>query len=97
MIDVLHPNTVDVSTHLAANGSLRKNNGHIRSDSAETNEGDAAADAEEQAWLDSVQSAEISLIKPLQRGALVIDIGLLREHNPPSSAKKALRGVAGRM
>lgn len=97
MIDVLHPSTADVSSHINANGSLRKNDRHVRADSAGTNVEDAAVDAEEQAWLDSIQSTEVAQIKPLQRGALVMDIGLLRESNSPSSAKKALRGLAGRM
>jgi len=96
MIDVLHPNTVDGRSHITADGSLHKSDRHIRIDSASTNDGDAAVDAEEQAWLDSVQSAEIVQIKPLQRGALVMDIGLLREQNPPSSAKKAMKATAGR-
>lgn len=58
-------------------------------------------EAEEQAWLDSITSTEagsVTHIKPLQKGALVMDIGQLREGSASlgSSVRKASRAGVGR-
>jgi len=97
MIDVLRPNTVDVSSHITANGSFRRSEGSTNPvGAAEVTQDHDTDEAAEQAWLNSVQSAEISQIKTLQRGALVMDISLLRDHTQSSSARKASKATTHR-
>jgi hypothetical protein len=50
--------------------------------------------------LDSITSTEpgsVTHIKALHKGALVMDISLLREAVPPPSARKASKAGIGRM
>jgi len=101
MIDVLHPDGVTISHHLTPNHSLRHRNQETETASQSTttpsNQGaEDAEDAEEQAWLDSVTSTEpgsVTHVKALQKGALVMDIGQLRESAPPPSARKASKAA----
>lgn len=98
MIDVLHPNGVTINTHLTPNNSIRHKPEEDGSQSTVTNSNQGAEDAEEQAWLDSITSTEpgsITHIKALQKGALVMDIGMLREAVPPPSARKASKAGVG--
>jgi hypothetical protein len=100
MIDVLHPNGVTINTHLTPNNSIRKMPEEAGSQSTVTTSNQGAEDAEEQAWLDSITSTEpgsVTHIKALQKGALVMDLGLLREALPPPSARKASKASVGRM
>jgi len=99
MIDVLHPNGVTINTHLTPNNSIRHKPDEASSQSTITTS-NQAEDAEEQAWLDSITSTEpgsITHIKALQKGALVLDIGQLREAVPPQSARKSSKAGVGRM
>jgi len=99
MIDVLHPNGVTISTHMTPNNSIRNKPDEAGSQSTITTS-NQAEDAEEQAWLDSITSTEpgsITHIKALQKGALVLDMGQLREAVPPPSARKASKAGIGRM
>lgn len=100
MIDVLHPNAVTINHHLTPNDSLRSKAEEVGSQSTTTTSNQGAEEAEEQAWLDSITSTEagsVTQIKPLQRGALIMDMGQLRESAPPSSARKASKAGIGRM
>jgi hypothetical protein len=99
MIDVLHPNGVTINPHLTPNNSIRNKPDEASSQSTITTS-NQAEDAEEQAWLDSITSTEpgsITHIKALQKGALVLDMGQLREAVPPPSARKPSRAGIGRM
>lgn len=69
--------------------------------STHNNHSNGNEEAEEQAWLDSITSTEagsVTHIKPLQKGALVMDIGQLREGGATmgSSVRKASRAGVGR-
>lgn len=97
MIDVLHPNAVTINHHLTPNNdSLRSKPEDVGSQSTTTTSNQGAEDAEEQAWLDSIASNEVgsvTQIKPLQKGALIMDMGLLRESAQPPSARKASKAA----
>jgi hypothetical protein len=96
MIDVLHPDGVTISHHLTPNSTLRHKNQETASQSTTTPSTQEAEDAEEQAWLDSITSTEpgsVTHVKALQKGALVMDIGQLRESAPPPSARKASKAA----
>jgi hypothetical protein len=100
MIDVLHPNGVTINTHFTPNNSLRNRPEEANSQSTATTGNQGAEDAEEQAWLDSITSTEpgsVTHITALHKGALVMDISLLREAVPPPSARKASKAGIGRM
>ena len=102
MIDVLHPNGVTINPNITPNNSIRHKPDEVGSQSTTTasNQGAVDEDAEEQAWLDSITSTEpgsVTHIKALQKGALVMDIGLLREAAPPPSARKQSKAGIGRM
>jgi hypothetical protein len=99
MIDVLHPNGVTINTHLTPNNSIRKRPEDAGSQTTVTAGNQGAEDAEEQAWLDSITSTEpgsVTHIKALHKGALVMDISLLRGAVPPPSARKASKAGIGR-
>lgn len=101
MIDVLHPNAVSINHHMTQNNSLRgKPQEEAGSESTITTSNHGNEEAEEQAWLDSITSTEagsVTHIKPLQKGALVMDIGQLRESVSSSSSRKASKAGVGRM
>lgn len=91
MIDVSHPSSSDLTHHIAHTNHDR----HIRREHSFSAESEATAgldDAEEAAWLQSVQPKDLDSVtgvKGLQLGALVMDISQLRQEPPPPSAKKA--------
>lgn len=72
MIDVLHPSHVDLNDNLASS-----NHRHPSRASRVGNEADM--DAEEAAWLESIEAAGIGDVQLAHKGALVMDVGLLRE------------------
>ena len=93
MIDVLHPGTSDVSHHFANTGSQRA----AREDDTSKTQSGSTADTEEDeeaAWLQSVQASgidNVTAVKGLQSGDLVLDISQLRDEPPPSAAKRSLK------
>lgn len=103
MIDVLHPNAVTINHHMTPNNFFPGKQDDVGSQSTVTNSnhGDhGAEEAEEQAWLDSITSTEagsVTHIKPLQKGALIMDIAQLRESASPASARKASKAGLGRL
>ena len=100
MIVVLHPNGVTINPNITPNSSMRHKPEEVGSQSTIAASNQGAEDAEEQAWLDSITSTEpgsVTHIKALQKGALVMDIGLLREAAPPPSARKQSKTGVGRM
>lgn len=96
MIDVSHSSSTDLSQHFA-----HTNHDRQPTDSAESkapSKGTAeVSDDEEAAWLQSVQAPGFDTVTPvqgLQSGALVLDMGRLRQEQTPLSAKKALQHAA---
>lgn len=84
-------NMIDVSQH----HTFRSSQSHQVN--ADEDPGNAAEhqedseDAEEAAWLQSIQSAGLDStneVKGMQSGALIMDIGQLRQDAPPTSAKR---------
>lgn len=100
MIDVLHPNAVTINNHLSPYNSVRGKNEDVGSESTITNGNQGAEEADEQAWLDSVTSTEsgsVTHVKPLQKGALVMDMGQLRDTALSGSVRKGSKVGLGRM
>ena len=97
MIDVLHPGTSDVSHYFAHTGGQRPAH---EDDSAMVKQGgnpggtEEPEEDEEAAWLKSVQAAgidDVTAVKGLQTGNLVLDISHLRDEPAPSAAKRSLK------
>lgn len=77
---------IDVSQHHTFRSGQTHQDG---ADGAEDQED--SEDAEEAAWLQSIQSAGLDStheVKGMQSGALIMDIGQLRQDAPPTSAKR---------
>lgn len=72
MIDVLHPSHPDSNHNDPAHAN------HIAKDES-PDDGEAKQDAEEAAWLESIQSAGLDTVQVPQRGTLAMDLGMLRE------------------
>ncbi|KAK6435212.1 hypothetical protein LTR95_008597 [Oleoguttula sp. CCFEE 5521] len=90
MIDVQHPNASDLTHHVVPYTTRlpESTDADIAGTSAST--GDHENDANEQAWLDSIQSFQADKgpqIKTLKRGALILDLGQLREASSPSTRR----------
>ena len=93
MIDVLHPGTSDVSHHFAHTGSQRSAH-QDQSSQKQQDSAEGAEEDEEAAWLQSVQAAgvdNLTTIKGLQSGNLVLDVSHLRDEPAPSAAKRSLK------
>jgi hypothetical protein len=71
MIDVLHP----------TNASIEHANEHGNEQQPEDDGDDSGSepDAEEQAWLESIQSASVTTVQLPQQGTFVMNVGQLRE------------------
>ncbi|KAK4549410.1 hypothetical protein LTR36_006407 [Oleoguttula mirabilis] len=91
MIDVSHRSSADISHHIAYTNHDRQATTHYETN-AESEDPAGPEDAEEAAWLQSIQSDgldSVTGVKGLQSGALVLDISQLRQEPSPSSARKA--------
>ncbi|KAK5135827.1 hypothetical protein LTR08_004654 [Meristemomyces frigidus] len=90
MIDRSRPGSAESNHHMAHTNHDR----YISTEDqtiAGPQDATGSEDAEEAAWLQSIQSAgldPVTEIKGLQSGPLVMDIGQLRQDPPSSSAKK---------
>jgi hypothetical protein len=71
MIDVLHPNDA------AIDHSIDHSNEHLTEENRDDNA--SGPDAEEAAWLESIQSASVAQVKMPEKGTFVMDVGQLRE------------------
>lgn len=95
MIDVSHPHTNESSQHfIPTNHERQASASHQPNGSVE--QPAEPEDAEEAAWLQSIQSAGLDSdaeVKGLQSGALVMDISQLRQDAAPPSAKKNMRSA----
>ena len=97
MIDVSHPASSAFSQHFTHTNQerqheSRENAGRLSKDTPSKVEDDT----DEAAWVQSIQSDGLDSIievKGLQSGALVMDIGQLRQEPLLSSGKKALKSA----
>ncbi|KAI7537275.1 hypothetical protein KC331_g11013 [Hortaea werneckii] len=84
-------NMIDVSQHHTFRSSQSHQvNAEADPDNAAEHQEDSE-DAEEAAWLQSIQSAGLDStneVKGMLSGALIMDIGQLRQDAPPTSAKR---------
>ena len=71
MIDVSHP------SHPDANRDFSNSNPPVKHEDARDDQ--AQEDADEIAWLESIQSAGLDTVRRPQHGTLATDIGTLRE------------------
>ena len=85
MIDVLHPSNAEIHQRsVSGRGTPDYTSGNT----------DEVED-EEVAWLQSIQAAGVNdmvAVKGLQSGALVMDIGQLRDEPHPSTPKRSHKG-----
>ncbi|KAK4506345.1 hypothetical protein PRZ48_000075 [Zasmidium cellare] len=86
MIDVLHPSHPDYSQNVNHNGSTQTP--HVSQDETPDNEEDQE-DAEEAAWLESIQSEGLDTVQVPQRGTLAMDLSMLREGPPHQKSAKS--------
>lgn len=76
MIDVLHPSHPDYNPNVNHNGSAQGT--HIAQDETPDDE-EGQEDAEEAAWLESIQSAGLDTVQVPQRGTLAMGLSMLRD------------------
>lgn len=91
MIDVLHPSQSELD-YAHRNTSNRDTleqpaNDFNLADRSEREAKEHAEDPDEAAWLESIQSAQLDSVQIPKRGALVLDISLLRDSHPHRSTK----------
>ena len=80
MIDVSHPGNIEFS---------------MRSTRANATSGEPASTTDEAAWLESIQAAsggDMTSIKGLNSGSLVLDISHLRNEPPTSAPRQPSKG-----
>lgn len=98
MVDVVHPSTTELSRHFVHHTHLGPRQ-DLPGPEDERSLNPQEADETEAAWWESIQSEDadqVTPIKGLRQGAVVIDVGQLRDTPPPSSAKKALKAAVYR-
>nr|OQO20813.1 hypothetical protein B0A51_11953 [Rachicladosporium sp. CCFEE 5018] len=91
MIDVQHPNASDLTHYLVPYTTRRREPADADTTGTSASTADHEVDANEQAWLESIQSLQSERgpqIKTLKRGALVLDLGQLREASGPSTRRQ---------
>lgn len=86
MIDVLHPSHPDSNQNTQHNGSAQAY--RVASDEAPGNE-EEQEDAEEAAWLESIQSAGLDTVQVPQRGTLAMDLSMLRDGSQHQKSAKS--------
>ena len=92
MIDVSHPSAAHLGHHFASTNHNRHNHVDPKTHDA-SQASQEVEDAEEAAWLQSIQSAGVTEVKGLQSGTLAMDIAQLRQEALPLSAKKAAKSA----
>ena len=96
MIDRSHPTSAEYGHHLAHTNHDRYTSADGHTD-AGTDNVTGEDDAEDAAWLQSIQSAGLAAsteVKGLQSGALVMDISQLRQDTPVSKKSRSSREKA---
>lgn len=93
MIDISHPSTAELNQHYRHTNHDRQGTREHEANGPSKSPVEEPEDDEEAAWLRSVQADDITQVKGLQSGALVMDVSQLRTQDPPSSAKKSLRSA----
>ncbi|KAK6430476.1 hypothetical protein LTR95_013366 [Oleoguttula sp. CCFEE 5521] len=91
MIDVQHPNASDLTHHLIPYTTRQHEPDDADAAGTSASSADHEVDANEQAWLDSIQSLQSERgpqIRTLKRGALVLDLGQLRQAPGPSTRRQ---------
>lgn len=93
MIDVLHPGNTELNQRFAHTGGQRSTSRTATPDNVPENADEAAGD-EESAWLQSIQTAntDLTAVKGLESGTLVLDIGQLRSDPPTPAPRKSTKG-----
>lgn len=86
MIDVLHPSHPDSSQNAQHNGSPHAY--QVANDQEPGNEQEQE-DAEEAAWLESIQSAGLDTVQVPQRGTLAMNLSMLRDGSQHQKSAKS--------
>jgi hypothetical protein len=96
MIDVVHPQVAGMTEHFVYWDTQRSRHS-ATSLVPETVHGEQAQEDDETAWLQSIQTAgadNVTGIKGLESGSLVVDIGQLRKAHGSSTTKRSAKATS---